>query len=220
MIPDALSRRLILALLPAGLAGPALALPPTAAAPAVLSADDQALVNRAADLLQSLSEARGRFVQTDARGAVSRGEVFLKRPGRARFAYEPPSGLLVVADGHFVSVANAQLKTFDRYPLMATPLSLFLARRIRLDRGVVVTRVARMADGFQITARDGGKTAEGRIDLIFAEAPLRLAGWTVWDAQGQATRIDLTDFAPAPGLPPSLFVLNDPRPPAVGRARM
>ena len=50
---------------------------------------------------------------------------------------------------------DARLTTFDSYPLAATPLSLFLARNIRLDRGVQVTKVTRMADGFSITARDG-----------------------------------------------------------------
>ncbi len=90
--------------------------------------------------LQGLGEARARFVQTDARGASTQGTVYLKRPGKARFAYDPPSGLLVVSNGSTVSVADSRLKTFDAYPLMSTPLSLFLAKTIRLDRGVQVTR--------------------------------------------------------------------------------
>ena len=115
---------------------------------ATLSADDKALVDKAVAYLQGLSEAKGRFSQTDARGATSGGELFLKRPGKARFAYDPPSGLLVVSDGGAVAVQDSRLKTFDSYPLGATPLSLFLAKTIRLDRGVEVTRVARAADGF------------------------------------------------------------------------
>ena len=39
-----------------------------------------------------------------ARGAASQGELFLKRPGKARFAYAPPSGLTVVSDGGRVIV--------------------------------------------------------------------------------------------------------------------
>src|SRR5882724_11326317 len=74
----------------------AFAIQPVAAA---LSADDQALVDKAVAYLQGLAEARGRFAQTDGRGAPTQGELFLKRPGKARFAYDPPSGLLVVSDG-------------------------------------------------------------------------------------------------------------------------
>jgi outer membrane lipoprotein-sorting protein len=185
-----------------------------------LSAEDQALVNRAVAYLEGLMEARGRFTQTDARGVTLAGDLFLKRPGKARFAYDPPAGLLVVSDGGNVSIANSKLKTFESYPLVATPLSLFLARQIRLDRGVVVSRVSRLSDGFTITARDGRKQAEGQITLAFTEAPLRLSGWTVVDAQGQGTRIQISRLERASGLSPSLFILKDPRPKNPGRSKM
>jgi outer membrane lipoprotein-sorting protein len=167
-----------------------------------------------------MSEAKARFVQTDARGASTQGTVWLKRPGKARFAYDPPSGLLVVSNGSTVSVADSRLKTFDAYPLMSTPLSLFLAKTIRLDRGVQVTRVARASDGFSITARDVRKETAGQITLTFKDAPLTLVGWSVTDAQGRATRVALSGLAAAPGLDPGLFILKDPRPKNVGRGKM
>lgn len=185
-----------------------------------LSADDRALIARAGAYLQDLTEARGRFVQTDARGVTSQGELFLKRPGKARFAYDAPSGLLVVSDGGNVAIADSRLKTFDRYPLMSTPLSIFLAREIRLDRGVAFTRVSRLADGFSLTARDGRKKAEGEITLTFAEAPLRLIGWAVTDATGSSTRIRLVRLERTTGLDPALFILRDPRPQITGRSKM
>jgi outer membrane lipoprotein-sorting protein len=190
------------------------------AAPTPLSAEEQALVDRAAGYLEGLVEAKGRFTQTDPRGVTLQGDLYLKRPGKARFAYDPPAGLLVVSDGGFVSIQNSRLKTFESYPLVATPLSLFLARRIRLDRGVVVSRVDRLADGFSITARDGHKQAEGQITLTFSNQPMQLVGWTVTDAQSQATRVSLTNLQPTSGLSPSLFVLKDPRPKNPGRSKM
>lgn len=193
---------------------------PGAAAARALSAADQALVQKAVAYLQGLKEAKGRFVQTDARGVTSQGDIYLQRPGKARFEYAPPSGLLVVSDGGKVSVANSKLKTFESYPLGLTPLSLFLAREIRLDRGVNITRVTRLTDGFAVTARDGKKEAEGQIVLNFADDPMRLLGWTITDAQGQTTRIRLTRLERASGLPARLFELEDPRPRNPGRARM
>ncbi|HEX5379260.1 MAG TPA: outer-membrane lipoprotein carrier protein LolA [Phenylobacterium sp.] len=215
-------RSLTLALAAAPLVAAPLAGPAFAARPQIapLSAGDRELVDRAAAYLQALSEATGRFVQTDARGNSTKGELFLKRPGKARFAYDPPSNLLVVADGANVSIANPKLKTFDRYPLMATPLSIFLARQIRFDKGIVISNVSRTPGGFAITARDGRKEAEGQITLSFADDPLVLTGWTVSDAQGQSTRIRLDGLQRTSGLASSLFVLNDPRPKNPGRARM
>jgi outer membrane lipoprotein-sorting protein len=196
------------------------ATPAFAQAPGPVSAADQALVDRAVAYLQGMGEAKARFVQTDARGTSVQGTVFLKRPGKARFAYDPPSGLLVVSNGSTVSVADSRLKTFDAYPLMSTPLSLFLAKTIRLDRGVQVTRVSRMSDGFSITARDGNKQTAGQITLTFTDAPLALQGWSVTDAQGRATRVALSGLRASPGLDPNLFVLKDPRPKNVGRGKM
>jgi len=209
-----LSRRsLTLALAAAPFAGPALA--QTALAPA-----DKALVDRAVAYLEGLSEAKGRFVQTDHRGRSTTGALYMKRPGKARFAYDPPSGLLVVSDGGVVSVQDKRLKTFDQYPLGATPLSLFLARTIRLDKGVAITRVARLANGFSITARDGKKETAGQITLSFTDNPLALAGWTVTDAQGRPTRVQLQGLERAAGLDRSLFVLKDPRPKNPGRGKV
>ncbi|MGE5566626.1 MAG: LolA family protein [Parcubacteria group bacterium] len=194
----------------AAVIGLALAVAPIQAF-AALAPSDQALVDKAVAYLQSMKSVKGRFVQTDARGAVSRGEIYLQRPGKARFAYDPPSGLTVVSDGSRVSVADKRLKTFNQYPLSATPLALFLAREVRLDKGVQVTGVTRLADGFTLTARDARKQTRGQIALTFADSPMRLVGWTVTDAQGGTTRVQLTDLQSA-SIDPGLFRLKDPRP--------
>jgi outer membrane lipoprotein-sorting protein len=190
-----------------------------AQAPAV-SAEDQALVDKAVAYLQGLSEAKGRFTQTDSRGTVTTGELFLKRPGKARFAYDPPSGLLVVSDGGSVAVSDSRLKTFDSYPLGATPLSLFLAKTIRLDKGVQVTRVARAADGFTIYARDGRHETAGQLAIAFSDNPMQLRSWTVTDAQGRATQVRIDALERTSGLDAGLFTLKDPRPKAVGRGKL
>ena len=212
-----LTRRHILGLLAltAG-GGPTLAQTPatprSARLPAtVLAPADRALVDRAVAYLQDLRTARGRFIQTDARGGVSQGTVLLQRPGRARFTYDPPSGLTVVSNGNTVSVLDTRLRSFQAYPLLATPLSLFLGREINVDRGVVVDQVVQTAEGFDIIARDARRQAEGRIRLSFTSEPT-LTGWALTDAQGQTTRVQLRQFGPAGALDPGLFVLRDPRP--------
>jgi len=199
-----LDRRALLAALPlAALASPAFA---------QLAAADQALADKAVAYLDGLKEAQGRFVQTDNRGAMTQGKIFIKRPGKARFEYDAPSGLLVVADGLNVSLFDARLKTFDRTLLRATPLNLFLARRVRLDGGVRITRVAQLADGFSITAEDVKRETRGSITLNFSNNPVGLLGWTVNDARGSSTRVRLTEFRPTSGLDNKLFLLRDPRP--------
>jgi outer membrane lipoprotein-sorting protein len=186
-----LSRRDVFAALSLSLAlGPA-----AGAAP---SPENDALIARAIGYLEDLTSVKGRFEQSDQRGVVATGTIWLARPGRARFEYDPPSGLLITSDGKTVIVSNSRLKTFQRLPLTSTPLAIFLAQHIRLDRGAHVTRVDRTADGFSISARDSRGLAQGDITLYFLDAPLRLTGWVIIDAQARLTRVTLTSLAPVP----------------------
>ena len=204
-------RRFIAAVIAmAALAGPlaAVAAPPAPALP--LTPDDRVLIDEASTYLDGLGKMHGRFLQTDARGTVSQGEIYLDRPGKARFDYQAPAALLVVSDGHAVLVYDRRLKTFDRYPLGATPLALFLQRHVRLDEKVVVTRIDRFAGGFALTLRDGARQAQGQIELTFGDAPMALRQWTITDAQGARTTIRISDLEPVADLDPGLFVLKNP----------
>jgi outer membrane lipoprotein-sorting protein len=179
--------------------------------PAALNAEQKALLNKATAYIQGLSSAKGRFVQTDARGTQTQGTFYLQRPGKARFAYDPPAGLLVVSNGANVNIFDSRLKTFESYPLSKTPLNLLLAREVRLDRGVVITDVRPLADGFTIVAQDAKRQALGRISIDFSNSPVGLMGWTVTDIKGGQIRVRLADFAETSDLDPKLFVLTDPR---------
>ena len=177
---------------------------PAAALAGPLSADDRALVERAAAYLDGMTQAKGRFVQTDARGQASEGELYLDRPGKARFEYQRPPSLLVIADGYTVMVIDRRLNTRTRYPLGSTPLGLFLQKHVRLDK-VEITAVERSPGGFSITARGGGKSMRGQITLSFSDQPIALRQWSIVDAQGGRTTVRISDLEPTHGLDRTLF---------------
>ncbi|HEY2483164.1 MAG TPA: outer-membrane lipoprotein carrier protein LolA, partial [Caulobacteraceae bacterium] len=70
------------------------ALASSAQAQTPLSADDQARVQQARTYMLGLYSAMGRFTQTDPKGHETTGMFYLRRPGKARFEYDPPSGLV------------------------------------------------------------------------------------------------------------------------------
>lgn len=186
-----------------------LALP--AEAQSNLSAEDRATLQRAQTYLQNLTSAEGTFVETSPNGQRREGRFYLQRPGKMRFEYTNPAGLLVVSDGHNVKRYDPRLEVFRQVPLGQTPLSTFLARNVRLDQGVRIERVTRMDSGaFAITARDSDRPNDGQVILAFAGNPLRLHEWTISDAQGSRTRTQLTSLRPASNLSASLFQLRDP----------
>lgn len=176
-----------------------------------LTEADRAVLNQAQSYLQNLTSAQGTFVETGAGGQRREGRFYLQRPGRMRFEYTTPAGLLVVSDGSNVKRWDPRLEVFRQVPLGQTPLSTFLARNVRLDQGVTIERVTRMQSGaFAIVARDARRPRDGQVILAFAGNPLRLQEWTITDAQGARTRTQLTTLEPASSLAASLFQLRDP----------
>jgi outer membrane lipoprotein-sorting protein len=190
------SRRLALAAL-----GALIVLPTLAHA----DPSDDALVAKAVAYLDGLVAEKGAFQQTDQRGEQVTGTFYLARPGRARFEYNPPSGLLITSDGKTVVVSDSRLKTIRRLPLSSTPLGVFLSQHIRLDRGAKVVRVDRSPGGFSITARDSRALNQGQVTLYFSEAPMRLSGWAITDAQGGTTRVALGALSPLANPSPDWF---------------
>ncbi len=195
----------------AALGSAAMSLAALPAAAQAVSAEDRATLVQAQTYLQTLTSARGDFVETGPGGQRRTGRFWLQRPGKMRFQYTDPVGLLVVSDGNNVKRYDPRLNVFRQVPLGATPLSTFLARNVRLDQGVRIDRVTRMASGaFAITARDFDKPNEGSVILAFAGSPLRLQEWTITDAQGGRTGTQLTSLVNEPNLAASLFRLRDP----------
>jgi outer membrane lipoprotein-sorting protein len=190
-------------------AAPLLLAPALAAAQGAPPPGDDPLVQRAIGYLDGLVSVKGRFKQSDEKGGEADGTFYLARPGRARFEYDAPSGLLITCDGRTVVLSDSQRKTFQRVALSSTPLGVFLSDHIRLDRGAQVTNVERNADGFSITAR-GPNARDGQITLFFAEKPLRLSGWAVVDAQGHVTRVTLGGLISINPPPADFFTQTQP----------
>ncbi|WP_431307675.1 outer-membrane lipoprotein carrier protein LolA [Caulobacter endophyticus] len=207
MTQTTMNRRSLIAAGGAGLMAAAFGAPALAQE---LSDEDKALIAKATAYIQGLSNAKGRFVQTDPRGVTTQGTLWLQRPGKARFEYDGPNGLLVVSNGNNVNIFDSRLKTFESYPLSRTPLALLLAREVRLDRGVKITSVRKLADGFTIVAQDARRQTLGRLEMNFSSAP-ELIGWTISDVKGGQTRVRLSGLDKVAAIDPKLFVLTDPR---------
>lgn len=183
---------------------------PPGAAP--LTDRDRADLARMEAYLDGIRTLKARFVQADARGGTAEGTLWLQRPGRMRFEYEPPAQILLVADGTFVIFHDKSVQQTSHIPIGATPLSVLLADRIRLSGGdVEPIRVDRFPGAIQVTLIQSRKPREGSITLGFNDPPLALRQWTVVDAQGQAVRVSLFGVETGGRFDPQLFRFFDPR---------
>jgi outer membrane lipoprotein-sorting protein len=161
---------------------------------------------RISDYLNDLTTAKAAFVQTNDDGSRSTGTLYIKRPGRVRFEYDPPERALVVAGGGAVVIFDPKSNQApETYPIKRTPLSIILDERVDLNRARMV--VAHRSDGSStiVTAQDPENPDSGRIDLYFAGDPVMLQKWVITDNAGGRTAIRLDALQEGIRLPDTLF---------------
>lgn len=178
---------------------------------ALTGQEASAAIERASDWLNELEALRGRFQQMNTDGSISEGDFFLERPGKLRFAYDPPVPLTVIADGRVYWQVDNELETVDRIPLEETPLSFLVKENISLARDADVRGVARQDGMVLISIGDAADRFGGQMVLIFSEPEFALREWVVIDEFGQQTRVTLHDVTRAASLDPSLFVYDGER---------
>lgn len=155
--------------------------------------------------LNRIAAVQGRFTQVAPDGSQAQGKVYMQRPGKLRFEYDPPSPLTIVADGAIVAVEDRSLRDVQRIPLRSTPLYYVLKRDVNLERDARITRVVQQGDNLLVSARDRSGEAEGEITITFAGATRDLRQWSITDGQRQTTRITLSQVQGAARLDPRLF---------------
>ncbi len=159
--------------------------------------------------LQTLGEAQARFTQINADGSRSKGTLYLKRPGRARFEYDPPAEALVMVGGGTVAIFDGRGDSSpESYPLRRTPLSVLLSRRVDLAGSDIITGHRRDGAFTTVVARDPENPEYGTIALQFAENPLRLARWIIFGESGEQTTIELDTLEVPDQLSAFLFDIN------------
>ncbi len=145
--------------------------------------------------LNSLTGLKGRFLQINPDDGKQKGKFYLKRPGRIRFDYAPPSLQKVISDGEFLSIEDRDINTVDRYPLEKTPFRILLASDVDIIRDAFIRSVVETDEFTSIILIDRKGAALGQIELTFKNSPVfQLSQWKIQDTQGQTTRVILTNL--------------------------
>ncbi len=178
--------------------------------PVVLQGAERAAgLQRANRTLNSFTRLQARFMQASPGGGRASGTVYIQRPGRMRFEYDPPATMLIVSDGSVVALRDTELRTTERTSLRSTPLNIILGSNIDLERNARVLRVSSSGPWLMVTARDRGGQTDGQIILQFHGENAELRSWDVIDATGARTRITLSDVTQPGSFDGSLFRLED-----------
>ncbi|WP_375265924.1 outer membrane lipoprotein carrier protein LolA [Planktotalea sp.] len=187
-------------------------------AAAIPAAAQQISLNSISNYLNNLQTAKGAFTQVNDDGTISTGTIFIKRPGRIRFEYNPPDKQLVLASGGAVVIYDPKTnEPPETYPLARTPLSIILAKNVNLSRARMV--VGHTSDGKSTTvkAQDPEHPEYGNIELVFTANPVELRQWVINDDGGNRTTVILGELDKKARMNNSLFNPDSALPRGVDR---
>ena len=183
----------------------ALALALTLATPAAWAAEKLSL-SRISNYLNQLTTVHTTFTQVNDDGSLGTGKLWIQRPGKMRFEYDPPNSAVVLAQAGTVQIFDPKSnQPPEQYPLKRTPLSLILARDVSLGQADML--VGHDFDGIStvVTAQDPKNPERGRIELMFTSDPVELRKWVIYDNTGSQTTVLLGPLIEGELLDQSVF---------------
>ncbi|MGD9810264.1 MAG: outer membrane lipoprotein carrier protein LolA [Sphingobium sp.] len=197
------------------------ALAPVASAPimaqdATSQTPDRADLARVASYISAVKSLTAKFSQTDRNCQTLTGDLTLKQPGKIRFQYQQGVGLLIVGDGHALTLIDYDVQQVQRWPIGSSPLGALI------DPSRDFTKFAKVIQTgdpsiLSVEAHDPKRPEFGTITLVFkrkasAPAGLDLYGWVARDAQGNRTAVRLTGNRYNVPIADNAFRWRDPRP--------
>jgi outer membrane lipoprotein-sorting protein len=169
---------------------------PATAAPAAPAAGPKQNAETLARLeayLNQITTLHARFVQVSSNGAFAEGDLYLDRPGRLRFEYDPPHPALLIANGLTLLYYDRDLEQATFLPLWETPLWFLIRERVDLSDGLEVVDITQGAAVIKVTVRGADDEGEAEVTLVFADRPISLHSWEIHDAQGITTQVALVN---------------------------
>jgi outer membrane lipoprotein-sorting protein len=184
-----------------------------APAPAMAQANDE--LNQAVVALRSITTLRADFVQSDSTGGQVKGVLWMKRPGKIRFQYQPGYPVTVMSDGHALFMIDKEVNQTQRWPINNSPLGALL------NPNKDVAQYGRVLPGMDpgvtaIEVRDKTHPEYGTITLVLrhkggAPGGMELESWITRDAQNRQTRIVLSNHQYGVNASEELFTYTDTR---------
>ena len=160
---------------------------------ATVTGEDDETLARLLDYLNRIDTLKSRFIQVSSNGAYAEGDLYLDRPGRMRFEYDPPHPALLIANGVTLLYYDRELQQATFLPLWETPLWFLIREDVDLGDDVELMAIERGAGTIRVTLQLSAEGTEGQVTLVFADRPVALHSWEIQDAQGIMTQVALVN---------------------------
>lgn len=162
------------------------------------------------DYLNEIKTLSGDFTQVNNKGCEATGKIEISRPGKMRLTYNPPSSLLIIANGEWLMTLDQEANEVDYTSLDKTPAVFVLRPHIQFHEDLEVTNLIPKGDITEISLMSKEAQDIGTLTLIFRNNPITLEGWRILDAQGVETRVMLSRVKTNINLSSERFMIKDP----------
>ncbi len=171
-----------------------------------------AAVKQIETYLNSITTLQADFIQTHSDGSRYNGTFYLNRPGRLRFAYAPPNGDYIVADGLLVHYWDNEVKNYSNAPIGSTLADFLLRKHIKLSGDLTVQSVQDVPDDrWLVTLNQTADPNAGKLTLLFDKNPMRLIRWRIIDGTNAMTEVSLYKIQADIRIDPRLFIFKAPK---------
>ncbi|MEM7241112.1 MAG: outer membrane lipoprotein carrier protein LolA [Pseudomonadota bacterium] len=160
--------------------------------------------------VNGIQSAQSTFTQINSNGSQTTGQIYIKRPGKMRFEYDPPNKALVLASSGRLSVHDGRSNTRAKiYPLKKTPINVILERTVDFSKDALVVAHESKGAFTHVTLRDPKRPELGQAELIFSNSPVALRQWIITDRSNRRTTLLLDDLQKKSKLPNKLFRIEN-----------
>jgi len=162
-------------------------------------------LNRIENYLNGIKSMQSRFIQINPDGSAWNGTLFVRRPGRFRFEYDPPIPHLLIANGNWFFHVDRALHETNVIPLVKTPAQFLVQENVSLKKDFQITKVEEQPGIVQVGLVTRDNPDMGEVTLTFSDKPLELRKWTVRDVQDNVTQVTLQNTRYGVNLNADLF---------------
>ena len=162
--------------------------------------------------LNSMTTMVAAFTQSSPDGAIATGTMLMKRPGLMRWQYDPPTPVVMYADGDNLVYYDYELDQINYVDIDDSLATILTRQHIRFDDDDYrVIHFREGAGSIRFTILRASEPDEGRITLEFTDKPLEIQRMSITDASGQIVHVTFRDQAYGVVLNNKLFKFDDPR---------
>ncbi len=161
--------------------------------------------------LNSLTTLKSRFLQENPDGSISEGVLYLDRPGKLRFEYDPPDPYLILVKDKWLIFVDKELPQTTYIAVEKTPAFFLTIKYIDFSKGLDISRFEHRDGAIRMDIQQSGDDDAGSVTLIFSDKPLTLRKWRSYGVDGGVTDTTLINPEFGASLNGAIFEFEEPQ---------